>query len=125
MFASQSATFSTLSHELHRIRRGKLASFFSKSSVQQLEPTVQSVVEKLVSHLQAVRGSGTNVNVIDLYSCLTSDIISQYAFGRSYNLLDTPNFAPHWNVMWMETSLNSHLLKQFGWLEPVMRGMPE
>lgn len=124
MFATKSATFSTLSHELHRTRRGSLASFFSKSSVQQLEPAVQSVVEKLVLRLQALKGSGTNLNVVNLYSCLTGDIISQYAFGRSYNLLDNSDFAPHWNEMWLATIRNGHLLKQFGCLEPILRRMP-
>ncbi|MCJ1465823.1 hypothetical protein MMC07_004442 [Pseudocyphellaria aurata] len=124
MFATKSATLSTISHELHRTRRGSLASFFSKSSVQQLEPVVQSVVKTLVLRLQALKGSGTNLNVLNLYSSLTGDIISQYAFGRSYNFLDTSDFAPHWSEAWLATSRNGHLLKQFGWLEPILRRMP-
>lgn len=124
MFATTTAAFSTVSHELHRIRRGVLAPFFSKSSVQQLQPVVRSIVDKMISRLQALRGSGTNVNLIDLYACLTGDIISQYAFARSYNLLDSPDFAPHWNALWMGTGRNGHIVKQFGWLVPMMRRMP-
>lgn len=124
MFATKSATLSTLGHELHRIRRGSLASFFSKSSVQQLEPAVQSVVEKMVSRLQALQGSSTNVNVINLFSSLTGDIVSGYAFARPYHFLDTPDFAPHWNELWKGAGRVTHLLKQFGWLEPMMRRMP-
>lgn len=109
MFASQSASFSTPSHELHRIRLGSLALFFSKGSVQELEPVVQSVVDKMVSRLQALRGSGTNVNVIHLYSRLTGDIILQYAFASSYYFLDDPDFAPHWSEKWMRVSEQGHL----------------
>lgn len=124
LFASQSAGFSTPGHELHRIRRGSLSSFFSTGSVKELEPVVQSVVDKMVLRLQALQGSGTNVNVIHLYSCLTGDIISQYAFANSYNFLDDPDFAPYWSEKWMRVSEQGHLLKQLGWLEPMMRCMP-
>ena len=40
-----SAAISTLSHELHRQRRAATAPFFSKASIQRLEPSVQSVVD--------------------------------------------------------------------------------
>ena len=42
-----SSTFSTVSHDIHRTRRGALNPFFSKRSVQQLEPLIRSKVEKL------------------------------------------------------------------------------
>ena len=41
------STFSTVSHDVHRTRRGALNPFFSKRSVQQLEPLIRSKVEKL------------------------------------------------------------------------------
>lgn len=85
---------------------------------------MRSAIVKLGSRLEALRGSGTNVNVVDMYSCLTGDVISQYAFTRSYNLLDTPDFAPHWHALWMDNGRSGHLLKQFGWLVPMLRCLP-
>ena len=124
MFGRGTSVFATESHELHRIRRGALASFFSKGSVLRLEPTVQSVIDKLLDRLRKLQGSGTNINMIDVYSSLTADIISLYAFARSYNLLDDPDFSPFWHQIIAETSMNSHTLKHLGWVEPLMRNMP-
>ena len=119
------STFATESHELHRTRRGALAPFFSKASVYQLEPTVQTVVDKLVSRLDGIRGSGTVINLVDVFVSLTADIIVQYAFAKPYNLIDSPDFAPFWHKGMMDLSETSHLFKQFGWLEPMMRRIPQ
>lgn len=124
MFPDDSATFLTIGHELHRIRRGAIAPFFSRASVQRLEPAVQSVVDKLVLRLQGLQGSGTNINLLNVYASLTGDIISKYAFGRSNNFLDTPDFAPHWHKMWMEASRIIPLTKQFGLIIPLMQSLP-
>ncbi|KAM0805978.1 cytochrome P450 [Usnea florida] len=119
------STFATESHELHRTRRGALAPFFSKASVYQLEPTVQTIVEKLESRLNAIRGSGTVINLVDVFVSLTADIIVQYAFAKPYNLIDSPDFAPFWHKGMMDGSEASHTFKQFGWLEPMVRRIPQ
>lgn len=123
-FGPTVAAFSTESHELHRARAGTLAPFFSKASVYQLEPVVQSVVNQLVARLRTLRGSGGNVNMIDAFSSLTTDVISQYAFARPFGFLQSPDFSPHWHQLMMELSESFHLFKQFGWLEPMMRSLP-
>ena len=125
MFGNGSSAFETASHELHRVRRAAFASFLSKASVQRLEPVVQSVVEKLVSRLEAVRGSGTTINALHLYSALTGDIINQYAFARSHNYLDQQEFAKESYIAWMHITANCHLLQHFGFMATVMRTMPD
>lgn len=75
MFGYSTAGFATESHELHRIRRGALSSFFSKGSMLRLEPVVQTVVDKLVARLEKVRGSSTVVNVMDMFTAFTADVI--------------------------------------------------
>ena len=124
MFGKTISGLGTESHELHRIRRGALANFFSKVSVQRFEPVVQSVVDRLVDRLQQVRVADVPVNLLDVFSSFTADVISQYSFAKPYGYLDDPHFAPHWHRTMMDVSQNSHLLKQFGWLEPLMRSMP-
>ena len=124
-FGATWSAFATESHELHRTRRGALAPFFSKASVYQLEPTVQTIVDKLVSRLDAIRGSGTVINLVDVFVSLTADIIVQYAFAKPYNLIDSPDFAPYWHKGMMDASETSHIFKQFGWLEPMVRRIPQ
>lgn len=123
-FGATWSAFATESHELHRTRRGALAPFFSKASVYQLEPTVQTIVDKLVSRLDAIR-SGTVINLVDVFVSLTADIIVQYAFAKPYNLIDSPDFAPYWHKGMMDASETSHTFKQFGWLEPMVRRIPQ
>lgn len=51
-----------------------MAPFFSKALVQQLEPSVDIMIQKLVDRLEKLKGTGTVINMIDMYPCLTSDI---------------------------------------------------
>ena len=124
MFGKSNSGLATEGHELHRTRRGALAHFFSKASVQRLEPVVQSVVDKLVGRLHQIKTSAAPVNLIDVFSSFTADVISEYSFAKPYGYLDHLDFAPHWHQTMMDISQNSHLLKQFGWLEPLMRRLP-
>ena len=124
LFGRSTTTFATESHELHRIRRAALAPFFSKASVQRLEPVVQSIVDKLASRLRSLQGSGTTVNIIHAFSSLTGDIIGQYAFARPYGLVDSPDFAPQWHKTWAQMTESAHAFKHFAWLEPLIRTMP-
>ena len=123
-FGPTVSAFSSESHELHRARAATLAPFFSKAAVYQLEPLVQSVVDQLMARLRALRGTGSNVNMIDAFSCLTTDVISQYAFARPFGFMNDPDFSPQWHRVMMDLSENFHLFKQFGWLEPTMRSLP-
>ena len=102
-FGESTSVLATESHELHRIRRAAVAPFFSKQAVQRLEPTVQSVVDKLLLRLQALQGTGECVNMVDVFTALTGDIISEYSFDRSYRLIDNPEFAPHWHKVMMDS----------------------
>ncbi|KAL8773752.1 MAG: hypothetical protein Q9209_001520 [Squamulea sp. 1 TL-2023] len=63
-FGPRTSVFATTAHELHRIRRAALAPFFSMQSVQRLEPSVQPVIDKLISRLQELQGSGKVVNML-------------------------------------------------------------
>ena len=123
-FGPTISAFATESHELHRTRRGALAPFFSKASVYHLEPSVQAVVNKLISRLEGIQGSGVVINLIDVFTSLTADIICQYAFASPYGFMNEPDFAPHWHRAMMDVSETAHLFKQFGWIEPTMRKIP-
>ncbi|KAI4101078.1 MAG: hypothetical protein LQ339_005201 [Xanthoria mediterranea] len=124
-FGPTNYTFSTISHELHRTRRGAVAPFFSKALVQQLQPSVDIMIQKLVDRLEKLKGTGTVINMIDMYPCLTSDIICQYAFASPYGYLDMPEFAPLWHKAVMDASEAFHFFKQFPWLETFMRQIPQ
>ncbi|KAL8884873.1 MAG: hypothetical protein Q9192_006755 [Flavoplaca navasiana] len=117
-FGPTNYAFATISHELHRTRRGAIAPFFSKTLVQQM-------IQKLVNRLGKLKGTGTVVNLIEMYPCLTSDIICQYAFASPYGYLDMPEFAPIWHNALMDASEGFLFFSQFPWLETFMRQLPQ
>lgn len=117
--------FATAGHDLHRARRGAVAPFFSKSMVQRFEPEILEKVKVLIARLNAYKGTGAIVNLVNVYPCLTSDIICQYAFASPYGYLDMPEFAPLWHAAVMDASEGSHFFKQFPWIESLMRRLPQ
>ncbi|KAL8774346.1 MAG: hypothetical protein Q9209_001097 [Squamulea sp. 1 TL-2023] len=124
MFGLQHGFFVTIDHDLHRIRRNAFAHYLSKASLQKLEPGIQSVVDTMVRRLHEVKGTGKIINCKDLFGCLTGDVIGQYAFAQAYNFLEDPDFSPHWHQVLMDVSMNSHVLKQFSIMLPMMKAMP-
>ena len=56
--------------------------------------------------------------------CYTSDVVSEYAFGKSYDLLDTPDLAPSMLQANKTTGEGSHTLKQWPWLVKVFEVIP-
>ncbi|KAL8807560.1 MAG: hypothetical protein Q9200_004625, partial [Gallowayella weberi] len=83
------------------------------------------MIQKLVSRLNKLKNTGTIINMIDMYPCLTSDIICQYAFGAPYGYLEMPEFAPLWHKAVMDASEGFHFFKQFPWLETTLRKIPQ
>jgi hypothetical protein len=96
-FGIPDSVFGTPGHELHHLRRGALNRFFSKSSVSRLEPVIHNVIEKLVSQLKTHSVSGKLVAINMAFSCVTTDIVTEYAFAKNYNFLGSPTFEPNFH----------------------------
>lgn len=64
-FAADESTFATVLHEPHRIRRAALNAFFSKGQVRQLQPMIQSTVNKLLERFKTFQETG-NVMRLDV-----------------------------------------------------------
>lgn len=84
--------FATVSHELHRVRRSALNPYFSKRSIAEYAPVVQSVVDKFCTRLDDATRSGVLVNLKYAYAAMTTDVINEYCFSRTYDAVLTPDF---------------------------------
>lgn len=82
------------------------------------------VIDKMMARLRAKKGTGKTINLLDLYACLTADVISQYAYAKTFGYLDSPDFNPSWHKMIMQVSMNGHFVKQFGFILPIIQSMP-
>ena len=124
MFGDGGSGFSTVAHDLHRRRRAALAPAFSKRAVNRLEPLIQHAVNVLLDRLRGFQKRGEPVHMGYAWSALTADVITEYSFGKSFGLLSDPDFATSWYDMLMAPSELTHLIKQFGWLFPLLESMP-
>lgn len=78
---------STIDHDHHRVRRTPLLPFFSKKSIAKLEPFIWSRVNLLAKKLKQAHKSDRVITILDAYGALTTDVISQYAYGESFDCL--------------------------------------
>ena len=124
MFGNTLSMLWTVPHEHHRIRRAAINPYFSKQSVARLEPTILSLIDNLCERLRGFQQSGEPLDLGYAYSALTTDVITEYCFAKSYGFLAKPDFGCEWPKVLMQASEMSHLMKQFGWLYPTLDAMP-
>ena len=88
----------TLDHDLHRSRRTPLAKFFSKRSVQAIEHLVIEKADGILNRFKNDKGKIINLN--DAMAAMTTDIISEYAFGQSTGAMEKEEYGKSWlNVL--------------------------
>ncbi|OKP10347.1 Trichodiene oxygenase [Penicillium subrubescens] len=91
---AEHATFSTVSHDVHRMRRGALAKFFSRAQVSHLEPTVRDLASRLCDKILRV-GQEAPFDVTTAYSLFTTDVISGYCLGENLGLIAQQGWEPN------------------------------
>ena len=70
-----------MEHDLHRIRRSAVNTFFSKRSVSELVPFVQVIIEKVCTRLEAASIIKDDINLKYCFGALTLDIMNEYCFS--------------------------------------------
>ncbi|KAK3688289.1 cytochrome P450 [Podospora appendiculata] len=83
----------TVGHDLHRKRREPLNPFFSHRSIARLAPKLHDKIQQLEENLARAAAAGDVVNLSDLYYAFANDIVNEYCFGHSQNLLADPPLA--------------------------------
>ena len=90
---SSDAAFGTADHDVHRIRRKAQQTYFTLDSVARFDQDLEDITSKLVSRLQGFKGTNQPANLSNAFRSLATDVVTDYAFHKSYNLLDYPDFA--------------------------------
>ena len=124
-FGIPDSVFGAVSHNLHRMRRAALNPFFSKASVNKLEPIIFEAVNKLCRQLSTYESSGKAVDLTMAFSCLTTDIVTEYAFAKSSNFLDSPTFDTNFHKAIIIGSSMGVLTKPLPWILTALRALPE
>lgn len=81
------STFGASTTEVHKPRRAKLDPFFSRRNVLSLEYLVQARAETLTEIMNSKFAQNEAVDLHHAFRSISVDVISDYAFGKSYELL--------------------------------------
>ena len=126
-FGMDDATVFTVTYENHRVRRGALAPFFARNAI--LTSTCGSVigekVDTLCSRIEEHCVTKQPLNLGLAFKCLATDVITGYALGASFDLLNTPDFSAAWFEAQRGSGEFVLLGKHFPWLIPLLRRLPQ
>ena len=75
--------------------------FFSSAYIRRLEPILENFVNNMIRNIAISIEARKRVNLVHAFSALTQDVITEYCFSSSRNVLEKENFAPHW-YEWMQ-----------------------
>ncbi|KAK0115636.1 hypothetical protein ONS95_000093 [Cadophora gregata] len=124
-FGCETAAFSTPSNSLHRTRRAALNPLFSRKRVLDLEDVVQSKVAKLDQRLRDAASTGEEVDLHYGLRAISVDTITDYGFGKSYDLLEREDLGRGFFEMMRKLGPAIWFFQQWPFLQPVALGIPE
>ncbi|KAL8885902.1 MAG: hypothetical protein Q9215_006310 [Flavoplaca cf. flavocitrina] len=105
------------------MRRSAISSYFSKSSIADLEPFIHKRVELLCDSLRS-QSRKPPVDFHALFLAYANDTVCAYSFDYSMNLLEYPDIASNWKMTINAIASLTPLIKQFPWIIPVVRRIP-
>ncbi|KAL1647796.1 hypothetical protein SLS58_002597 [Diplodia intermedia] len=123
------STFGTPTNEVHKHKRAMINPMFSRRMVLQLENVVHDKAQKLIKRMEAGIAEMKPVDLHHAFRSVSVDVITDYAFDKCYNLLDTSDLGAHFfalvrgvgPAMWVFQqfpSLQRLALKTPAWLAP-------
>ncbi|KAH7378902.1 cytochrome P450 family protein [Cadophora sp. MPI-SDFR-AT-0126] len=118
-FSYASDSFSTTDHERYRLRRKAMSPMFSVKKIEDFQPVILAKVEKFCR--KVVRYQDRQVLPLSrALTALTIDIITEYAFARSYDHLDSPDFKDTFYKALVAIYTVSYFALHFSWVFPVL-----
>jgi cytochrome P450 len=82
-FGYASDSFSTIDHDVHRMRRKALSPMFSVKRISDFQPVIREKTRKLCEKFAIYQKDGQVLQLDHAWMALTTDIITEYAFARA------------------------------------------
>ena len=116
--------FSTAPHDLHRSRRSSLNPFFSRQKIEDYQSVILSHVNNLCNVIESYQNEGNVLAVDRMWTALTTDVISNYAFGKPMGHVKSPGFKD--SFIESTVLLTQAMLAgvHFPWLMPLLDKIP-
>lgn len=115
MFLADTASIGIMDNSAHRARRELLKPLFTLQNVINMESIVWNTVNDLCSKLRAYGPSsgqpsaGKKIGTKVLFKMMTSDIISDFCYGKSFNSVQRAQMKP--NKFGVETAVPPRFIK--------------
>lgn len=124
-FGHPASSANTVTHQLHKMRRGAIAPYFSRGMILRLEKDViQKTVEKLCKRIEDFQTSKRPLPIGTAYRAFTTDVITDYTMGTSFNFLDRPDFYEKWFDEFLENVRLVHTVTHYPWLPGFAKRLP-
>ncbi|KAK8436054.1 cytochrome P450 [Phyllosticta citricarpa] len=115
---------STLDNDLHRIRRAAMLPLFSKRSINDIEPLIHEKMELACGHLTRHAQTGEPINMVDVWSALAADIITQYGWGLCLDSLKSEDCKMNLHYAILAAGRASQFFIHFIYLQNVIQLFP-
>lgn len=114
----------TVDHHLHRSRRAILTNHFSKRSIGSIQPLIQVHANRLATRMVEFYEKGEVLKLEDAYSAMSTDIISEFVYGISFNYLDVPDFNNELRRAFTGMMSKLHLFRFMPFLHRIQNNIP-
>jgi cytochrome P450 len=98
---------------------------FSRKRIAEFQPVVREKVNKLCSKIVQYHQDGKVLPLNRAWSAMTADIITEYAFARSYDQLDSPDFKETYLEALQTIYTTGHFGLHFPILFPLLNSLPD
>ena len=85
---------------------------------------LQDKISRVCTRLDEFQRTKQPVDLRLLFSCMTTDMITEYAFPHCFDLLSTPGLSPAWRNTFAQGLRNFHWFKHYPFLWSVLRSIP-
>ena len=124
MLGNPTATFPTIKHEVHKVRRAALANYFSPTSIDRFRPVVQKVADRLTDRMKQSIADDKPIPLFFAFRCLTVDIFCEYLYGKQMHLVDREDWGRSFYSAWRSLWELSPLIRQLPWMMQAFKMTP-
>ncbi|KAJ8132254.1 hypothetical protein O1611_g1370 [Lasiodiplodia mahajangana] len=82
----------TIPIEAHKAKRQVLDPVFSKRRINMMEDQIYREIERILEKFEQYHQRDEEVPIHELFYCYTADIVSELLFGKSLNIIASPDF---------------------------------
>ena len=116
--------FATRTHEQHKRERAPLNNFFSKKSVDRMEPVIRDKVDKIMRILSKYASTKKPLDIRLVFTAMTNDIITEYSFGKSWDSLSAEDLNEDFFKAFHDLPKNFHVNSYHPWFFSLMMKLP-